>query len=283
MTNDYFNHDVPLARQTVARAESMNDLFAKVQSGFAKMPEDAVLKEGRVTLGTDSGSANQYEVSLPSPRTILVDGMHLAFKAAASSTGASTLNLDGLGAVAFVRPDGRSLIAGDIVSGGFVECRFDGNSNRWLMVSQTDVDRKLAETARDQANDLFDQVSVMHQTVHNLHGEMDTKLLGTTAALIQGLQDFIASVGDEQARAIQSSLELDLQTLSALATEVSDAQTALSTLSLNTKQQLEEGLLQIQSSLSQFQTLVSDAAAIGDQGEILSQTKRNQALTILGV
>ena len=124
MQNDYFNHDVPLARQTVARAESLNDIFHNVQAGFAKIPDVAEVKDGRIVYGTDSGSVNAYAVTMPHSRTQLVDGMQSYFRALHANTGPSNLNLDGLGAVALIRLDGQD-------SGGYSRKRFCGMSLSW--------------------------------------------------------------------------------------------------------------------------------------------------------
>ena len=148
MQNDYFNHDVPLARHTLARAESLNDIFYSLQAGFAKIPDVARVKDGRIVYGTDSGTANFYQVALPQPRTQLTDGMQVVFRAQYANTGQSTLNLDGLGAVALIRLDGQDLVAGDIQENGFVECRYHGPSTKWVLTSHSLRDVVRGETAR---------------------------------------------------------------------------------------------------------------------------------------
>lgn len=57
-------------------------------------------------------------------------GFSLRFKAGSglTNTGAATLNVDGLGAVAIKRMNGDALSAGDIVAGGIYDVAFDGTN-----------------------------------------------------------------------------------------------------------------------------------------------------------
>jgi hypothetical protein len=77
----------------------------------------------------DTGTANAYVVTLspvPASLTALI-GAPVRFKAANACTGASTLNVNGLGAAAIKHQDGASaLTTGDIVAGQVVEAFYDG-------------------------------------------------------------------------------------------------------------------------------------------------------------
>jgi hypothetical protein len=57
-------------------------------------------------------------------------GFRICFKAGATNTGAATVAVDGLSAVAIKRPNGDALSAGDIVSGAFHDIAFDGTNYR---------------------------------------------------------------------------------------------------------------------------------------------------------
>lgn len=82
-----------------------------------------------VYAGQDSGAANAYVITFqpgqPIPQAYTA-GMKVSFKALNACTGASTINVNGLGTVAIRRASGVALSANDIVSGGVVELTYDG-------------------------------------------------------------------------------------------------------------------------------------------------------------
>jgi hypothetical protein len=59
-------------------------------------------------------------------------GFRICFKAAFTNTGAATVAVDGLTAVAIKRPNNDALSAGDIVSGAFHDIAFDGTNYKLL-------------------------------------------------------------------------------------------------------------------------------------------------------
>jgi hypothetical protein len=59
-------------------------------------------------------------------------GFRICFRASATNTGAATVAVDGLSAVAIKRPNNDALSAGDIVSGGFFDLAFDGTNYKLL-------------------------------------------------------------------------------------------------------------------------------------------------------
>ena len=91
----------------------------------------------------DTGSANTYAVTLsPAPPT-LVAGLTVRFKVANTNTGASTLNVNGLGAGAIKRGDGTTaLIAGDLVAGQVATVLYDGTNFQLLAMATVASNRK---------------------------------------------------------------------------------------------------------------------------------------------
>lgn len=74
---------------------------------------------------TDGGTANTYVLTSPTGNSLqtvpsLKDGIKVNFTAANSNTGASTINLSGLGAKTIKTFDGNDIIEGDIISGRIV-------------------------------------------------------------------------------------------------------------------------------------------------------------------
>ena len=85
----------------------------------------------------DSGAADAYVIT-PSPSVgAYEEGQKLVFRATNANTGASTLNANGLGAIAIQTPDGQALSSGAIVAGGYYEVVYDANAtpDRWVLVS----------------------------------------------------------------------------------------------------------------------------------------------------
>jgi hypothetical protein len=88
-----------------------------------------MLKQGLTSYGIDSGAANAYVVTMPFTQTAYTDGLEVSFKASATNTGASTVNVDGLGAKAIVRRDGTALSASDILVGKIIAVRYNSTSD----------------------------------------------------------------------------------------------------------------------------------------------------------
>lgn len=76
----------------------------------------------------DSGSANTYIVNFNAALSVSYsNGLQIIFLASNSNTGAATLNVNSLGAVPLLRPDGSTLQAGDIVSGKIYTVTYNTN------------------------------------------------------------------------------------------------------------------------------------------------------------
>lgn len=82
---------------------------------------------------TSTGSANTYSVSTAQVFNSLTDGLHLAFKANVTNTGASTINVDGLGARPLRSASGVNLAAGEITSGAVYTICYEATANEWLI------------------------------------------------------------------------------------------------------------------------------------------------------
>jgi len=105
----------------------------------------------------DAGVANAYAVTLAPTRTVYTAGMVVRFKAANANTGASTLNVNAVGAINLKKPNGGALQANDILSGQLVEAVYDGTN---FQVRGTSPDFVSAEQA----------VSLSGATVTVAHG-----------------------------------------------------------------------------------------------------------------
>lgn len=127
MSNPFYSYDNAFIPGVLARAETVGAEFTDVQVGFQLLSYQ----------GTDAGTANAYVVTTPwAPATnYTVDtGYNLVeFQAANSNTGASTININGIGAVGLRRWDGTPLQSGDIVAGAWYRAMYDGTY--WRVVA----------------------------------------------------------------------------------------------------------------------------------------------------
>lgn len=149
MTNQYFNHENPLDRHTLGRAELVNAIFEAVVAGFDKLPNPDLINQAAQTYADDTGAANAYVVSLPKAPQAYTAGLTITMRAANANTGASTINVDGLGAKTIKRYSGDPLIAGDILVGQLVVLGYDGTDFRLVGVHGGEV-----ELARQWATSL---------------------------------------------------------------------------------------------------------------------------------
>lgn len=90
---------------------------------------------GKWIYAADSGSVNALVVTLAPIPAAYVAGMALRIKAANSNTGATTLNVNGLGSKAVVRRDGSMLRDSDVISGAVQEYVYDGTSFQLVSAS----------------------------------------------------------------------------------------------------------------------------------------------------
>ena len=99
-----------------------------------------ISQSGAEIYAPDTGSANVYAVALTPAITSYTVGQQITFLAANSSTAASTLNVNGVGAVAIKKAAIGSLLdlaANDIVSGQMVTVEYDGTY--WQITSASGV------------------------------------------------------------------------------------------------------------------------------------------------
>ena len=81
---------------------------------------------------SDTGSANTYAIALTPAVTAYVAGQVFHFKAANASSGASTLNVNALGAKNIKKKNDQDIAAGDIEQNAIVSVIYDGTSFQML-------------------------------------------------------------------------------------------------------------------------------------------------------
>lgn len=79
--------------------------------------------------GVDTGGPNAYVVASPNPPILGYSaGIGVSFTAANTNTGATTVDVQGLGPQAIVHADGTPLVAGDIIVGAMAIVEYDGTN-----------------------------------------------------------------------------------------------------------------------------------------------------------
>lgn len=99
--------------------------------------------------GTAGGTANALTVTTSPPLLARFPGLLITLIGASANTAAATLNDNALGAVSIRRPDGTTLLPGDILAGEMVQVTWDGSL--WRRANWPDgmirVDRRTASAS----------------------------------------------------------------------------------------------------------------------------------------
>jgi hypothetical protein len=85
------------------------------------------VQDGTWVYAPDTGTASNLVVTLSPAPTAYVAGMGIVVKVANTNTGASVINVNGLGNVSIVHRDGSQLVAGELLVGGMIGLMYDGN------------------------------------------------------------------------------------------------------------------------------------------------------------
>jgi hypothetical protein len=95
------------------------------------------IQSGLMNYAADTGTANVYAVAYTPALAALTDGLVVWFKAKTANTGASTLNVNGLGAQPILGAAHSALQGGEIVANGRVELIWNATLTSWVLTEQT--------------------------------------------------------------------------------------------------------------------------------------------------
>lgn len=103
------------------------------------LPADLLhaIQQSSLTVAVDTGVANAYAVNYSPPITSLTDGMVLWFKAKTANTGASTLNVNGLGTVPLVGGAHVALQGSEIAANGKCQVVYKADINSFVLIDCT--------------------------------------------------------------------------------------------------------------------------------------------------
>lgn len=106
---------------------TVNNSARALMAAAAKYRNDT---SGQINTG---GSADAYTFTSQQTYTSLQDGITITFRASATNTGASTINVDSLGAKDLQAVDGTALGASALVSGSIYSATYDSGDDVWLL------------------------------------------------------------------------------------------------------------------------------------------------------
>jgi hypothetical protein len=124
MSNLYYTSPTDVEAGTKARSIDINAIDSATDAAFDKLPTETNIKQGKVNYAVDTGAADAYVVSLPHAPASYADGLLVSFRPTNTNTGASTINVNGLGVKSIRNTAGSALSAGDITSGSPIDIRY---------------------------------------------------------------------------------------------------------------------------------------------------------------
>lgn len=86
------------------------------------------VQDGSFNYAVDSGLADAYVITPAPAISAYAAGQRFHVKITNTNTGASTLNVNGVGVTAIKRPDGSALSAGDLATGRIYSLKYDGTN-----------------------------------------------------------------------------------------------------------------------------------------------------------
>lgn len=133
MSNDYFSFDpANFPSGGKAFAQTLKNLVGAIAAAFDLLPDLTTLVLFGTKAATSAGTANTYTATI-SGIDALNDFQRILLKINAANTGASTLNLNGLGARPIVKADSTALEAGDLAENFIADLIFNETDDVWYL------------------------------------------------------------------------------------------------------------------------------------------------------
>ena len=134
MSNDYYNNTAnTLTAGETAKAAIVEAKFTEVAGGFDVLPTEEEIKRETINFVDSTGTANTYAVTLTYEPDTYVDGMRVTFRVNVTNTGASTLNVNSLGAKSLKQVDGSDPGAGALTATRIVKVIYDSDTDTFIL------------------------------------------------------------------------------------------------------------------------------------------------------
>lgn len=98
----------------------------------------------------DTGTANTYACAFKPTISALTDGLKLSFEAAHANTGASTLNVNGIGAKPILGAAHAALQGGEIIAGGKIQVVWSAALSAFVLLEQTGGAQQVAAATESE-------------------------------------------------------------------------------------------------------------------------------------
>lgn len=125
---------------------------ATSRTDYAKVSQ---VQDGAYNWGTDAGAADAYVVTMTPALAAEVGGAVIRFLPANTNTGASTINVSGIGVNGLEKGTGAALAAGDVVQNSICEAVYDDNAGSWIVLNPQG-----AKATADIADDAVDETKI---------------------------------------------------------------------------------------------------------------------------
>jgi hypothetical protein len=275
MSTDYFVYGDSLTAHTTARSADVKTEFQAVETGLALLPAIAVLNEGRVNYGADTGAADAYVVTVPQTVT-LTKGMVFSFFPANANTTASTINLNALGAVSAKRPDGTALEVGDLITTRPAEFMYDGTDFLMTTGVAQPLNAQLTSLAAFTAAEVAQLANIDSTTISAAQwvylGALDQALATTDSPTFAGVTANITGNVSGTAATVTGATQAAITTVANVVTVG-----ALNSGSITS------GFGNIDNGASTLDTGAATVASLTSGGDILSDTTSTDSLGSTGV
>lgn len=132
-TNDYFDfEEANYPTRAKALSATMRALVAAIKAAFDLFPELAAMRLGATNYAITGGTANSYTASIPNLEAY-ANFQRILLKIHASNTGASTVNLNTLGARPIKREDGSDVAEGDLPENAIIDLIYNETGNNYVL------------------------------------------------------------------------------------------------------------------------------------------------------
>lgn len=129
------NTTVNISGGTVPTTVTSIELILGPKGGQGALALVSAIQNAKHTYGVDAGSTDDYEIDLLPAPSAYTDGMLVTFKPNTENTGASTLNVNSLGAKDIKKSKDEDLAAGDIKEGQIVTVIYDSTTGDFMLQS----------------------------------------------------------------------------------------------------------------------------------------------------
>jgi len=135
VANDYYTRVKTFLAGTKAKGSDVVSELDLLVAGLDKLPSQARMDSGNPNYVVAGGTANALTIT--SPGTAITtytgqDGLAFSVKATATNTGATTVNIDGVGAVSLVASDGSTPTAASITANGIYTVVYNETTGKFV-------------------------------------------------------------------------------------------------------------------------------------------------------